>query len=68
MDNINEASALPDDLAIPVLSKDLIKQLNFTYPPRCKNIGESEEEHQRYAGKRELIDEVMALLRDQEDV
>ncbi|MAK72042.1 MAG: hypothetical protein CMF19_08370 [Idiomarinaceae bacterium] len=68
MDDIDEASALPDDLAIPVLSKDLINQLNLTYPPRCKNLGESEEEHQRYAGKRELIDEMVALFRDQEDV
>ena len=62
------AEYVSDDKAIPTLSKDLISQLSLTYPPRCKLPKELEEDHQSYAGKRELIDELIELLADQEDV
>lgn len=55
-----------DDL-VPVASRDLIKKLDEAYPPRCKSLGEKEEEHQRYAGIRNLIDELIGLLEEQDN-
>ena len=40
-------------------------RLDEAYPPRCKLLGESEEEHQRYAGIRQLLDELKGLLEEQ---
>ncbi len=54
-----------DDQLVPIRSEDLIKRLNEVYPARCKQPNESEESHQRYAGVRQLIDELLGLLREQ---
>jgi len=51
---------------IPARSKDLIQRLDEVYPARVKAIGEPEDEHQRYAGVRDLIDELIGLLEEQE--
>tara|TARA_S200000501_G_C20843358_1_gene752643 strand:- start:435 stop:656 length:222 start_codon:yes stop_codon:yes gene_type:complete len=68
VDDLMAASAeyVSDENAIPAFSKDLLVQLDLTYPARCKLPAENEEDHQRYAGKRELIDELLSLLEDQE--
>lgn len=55
-----------DEQLVPVRSSDLIKRLDEVYPARCKSLGETEEEHQRYAGIRTLIDELVGLLNEQE--
>ncbi len=54
-----------EDQLVPVQSSHLIDRLDTAYPPRCKLLGESEEEHQRYAGIRQLIDELKGLLEEQ---
>jgi len=54
-----------DEQLVPVRSEDLIKRLDEIYPPRCKLLGEGEDEHQRYAGVRQLIDELVGLLEEQ---
>ena len=59
---------LPDDeLSIPLRSEELIQRLNNAYPPRCKTLSETEEQHQRYAGVRDLIDELMTMWDEQND-
>tara|TARA_R110002096_G_scaffold295755_3_gene490091 strand:+ start:476 stop:694 length:219 start_codon:yes stop_codon:yes gene_type:complete len=58
------AQNLNEDL-VPVRSEDLIARLDEAYPARCKSLNESEEEHQRYAGIRTLIDELIGLLEEQ---
>ena len=62
--DIESASARDDEL-IPFQSAHLIERLDEAYPPRCKLLGESEEEHQRYAGIRQLLDELKGLLEEQ---
>ena len=59
-------SDILDEQLVPVRSSDLIKRLDDVYPARCKSLGETEEEHQRYAGTRTLIDELVGLLNEQE--
>ena len=54
-----------DEPLVPLRSEDLIKRLNEVYPPRCKTLMETEEQHQRYAGVRDLIDELVAMLEEQ---
>lgn len=46
---------------LPLDTKSFIKLIHDAHPARCKIRGESEEDHQRYAGKRELIDEILSL-------
>ena len=60
-------SEILDDYMIPPRSDDLIDRLDREFPPRCKSLGESEEEHQRYAGVRALIDDLIGLLQEQRD-
>ena len=57
--------SIRDEQLVPVRSEDLIERLDNAYPARCKTPGESEEEHQRYAGIRQLIDELKGLLEEQ---
>lgn len=54
-----------DEQLVPVRSEDLIERLDKVYPARCKQPGELEENHQRYAGVRQLIDELLGLLKEQ---
>jgi len=62
---ITDASAqTPDERAIPLSSRDLVSLLDTMYPPRCKLRNEDEEEHQRYAGIRTLIDELMSMIEE----
>jgi hypothetical protein len=56
---------LLEDQIVPARSVDLISRLDSEFPPRCKLLGESEEEHQRYAGIRQLIDELKGLIDEQ---
>lgn len=56
---------LLEDQIVPARSVDLIGRLDSEFPPRCKLLGESEEEHQRYAGIRQLIDELKGLVDEQ---
>lgn len=44
---------------IPYVTESLVEALEALFPPRCLKVGESVEQHLRYAGKVELI----ALLR-----
>lgn len=46
---------------LPTYSTDLIDELARLYPERCIRRGESLEEAHRYAGKRELVLELLAL-------
>lgn len=56
-----------DEELIPFESRHLIERLDEAYPPRCKTLNESEEEHQRYAGIRTLVDELKGLLSEQDN-
>lgn len=47
----------------PLYSDDLIEWLDKQYPPRCIQKGESLEDAHRYAGRRDLIDELLAHKR-----
>lgn len=51
------------------ISPELLRSLKEAYPARCKKPKESEEDHQRYAGKVELIAllEAMTLQNDTPD-
>lgn len=62
---IDDEHSIRDEQLVPVRSSDLITRLDELYPARCKTLGEKEEEHQRYAGIRQLIDELLGLLEEQ---
>ena len=51
----------------PLDSRKLIELLDFSFPPRCIRIGESEIEAHRYAAMRELIDELVAMKVEYEE-
>ena len=55
-----------DDVLVPMRSYELDDMLDKTYPHRCKRLGELEEEHQRYAGVRDLLDDLLGLIEEQE--
>lgn len=50
-------------LTIHEQSVDLIKELDRSFPPRCIRSNESVEDAHRYAGRRELIDELLIHLK-----
>lgn len=60
-----EAAESTEFPRLPLDSFSLIDRLDEQYPARCKKRGESEEFHQRYAGKRDLID-LMIMWREHE--
>lgn len=47
---------------IPNLSTELIAQLDKAYPARCIQHNESATDAHRYAGRRQLIDELLTHL------
>lgn len=48
--------------AIPTDTESLLAELEVQYPARCRKAGEDELEHERYAGKVDLIAELRARL------
>ncbi len=48
-----------NDTDFPINSHELIRRLDEAYPHRCINPGELPEVAHRYAGKRELIDNLV---------
>ncbi len=52
----NEELDLPE---FPLSSRELLVLLHEHYPPRCVAYNESELSAHRYAGMRELIDELL---------
>lgn len=61
---MKEAEVIGEDgeLKIPLASADLIKMLNERFPPRCPYFDEHPESVQRFAGKRELIDQLCSIM------
>ncbi len=47
---------------IPHEAKELIEDLEAANPPKCKDPNESLEQHARYAGRVELIEELRIRL------
>ena len=47
---------------IPTYTAALIEALEAQYPPRCRLPKETEREHERYAGKVDLIQELRARI------
>jgi hypothetical protein len=47
---------------LPVFASQLVEELNKSHPARCMRVGETVEEHQRYAGGRDLIDSLVIRL------
>jgi|TARA_Y100000389_G_C17464658_1_gene524513 hypothetical protein len=50
-----------DTIHFPHRTFDLIKMLDKTYPHRCIGSKETLEDHIRYAGRRDLIDELVMM-------
>lgn len=48
--------------SIPTDSASLLSQLEEQYPPRCRMPDETERDHERYAGKVDLIKELNSRL------
>jgi hypothetical protein len=48
--------------AIPTDSETLLGELEQQYPPRCRMPDETERDHERYAGKVDLINEIRTRL------
>ena len=46
----------------PLDASDLLVRIDEEFPPRCIAKDETLEDHLRYAGKRELIDELKLRL------
>ena len=51
---------LDEDYPFPATAEELINILDQTYPHRCLGKDEDVVAHQRYAGVRELIDQLLA--------
>jgi len=45
--------------ALPTDTASVLDQLEEQYPARCRLPGESERDHERYAGKVDLIKELV---------
>lgn len=45
---------------------ELVEVLNLHYPPKCIQPGETLEDAHRYAGKRELVDFLITILKREE--
>lgn len=52
---------------IPLISEDLIKRLDTTYPHRCPLPSEDERKIWMYAGRRALVDDLLLWTRDQQE-
>ena len=50
----------------PDVPSSLVRWLERHNPPRCRRVGETELEHERYAGRVDLISELRGML-DAED-
>ena len=48
--------------ALPTDSDTLLTQLEDQYPARCRQSDETERDHERYAGKVDLITELRLRL------
>jgi len=46
--------------------QDLVDELNERYPHKCPTPKQSWEEAQRYAGKRELVDDLITFAKRQQ--
>lgn len=60
----NETETLRE---LPSTTRELIQLLNEYHPHRCIAIGESAEEAGRYAGARDLIDELIVWQEEQDE-
>ncbi|EEE43296.1 hypothetical protein [Roseibium alexandrii] len=54
-------------ITLPLDSSTLIEELDKMFPNKCIGKGETAEEAHRYAGRRELIDELKELKRQTEE-
>jgi len=52
---------------LPMLAVDLIEYLDKQYPHRCPRMSDNDREIWMYAGKRELVDTLIASLNELED-
>lgn len=48
--------------ALPTDTESTLRQLEEQYPPRCRQADETERDHERYAGKVDLIAELKLRL------
>lgn len=48
--------------ALPTDTESMLSQLQEQYPPRCRQADENERDHDRYAGKVDLIAELTLRL------
>lgn len=56
---------IKDEGVLPRFSYELIDLLDKMYPHRCLMRGQSQEEALRYAGAREMIDELLDMKREE---
>lgn len=47
---------------LPTDTESMLRQLEEQYPARCRRTNETERDHERYAGKVDLIAELMLRL------
>lgn len=55
-----------DDFSIPIASYDLIRLLDKAHPHRCPPRSVSQEDILRYAGARELIDDLLIVMEEEQ--
>lgn len=56
-----------EETSIPLASRDLIQLLAETHPPRCMARSEDPVDHMFYAGKVDLIEQLVSLQEDQDN-
>lgn len=56
------ASRPRPEARLPLLDRPQLEALLDAFPPRCMRLGETEGEHLRYAGRRELIEELLGAF------
>lgn len=58
-----------DDYELGAMSAyDLVEFLDKAFPSRCIMLGETETDAHRYAGARDLIDQLVSQVNDERDV
>lgn len=53
-------------MVIPSSARELIAQLDSVYPEKCPGLHDSERETYMYAGKRQLVKDLLASLEVQD--
>lgn len=59
---------MDEPVELPVLTEALLPFLDALIPPRCIGKAQTLEEAHRYAGARDLVEQLIEIWKDQTDI